>query len=219
MSGKFKSWCDGTIPTHPHSIPEAKQSLAPPHPAKGRRGFPEKQGMRESVFLCFLHAPGPMYDSVLRVGPFAGRFAWLCVEFMWMWNYYGTGTGTEKKKERKKLGGTLGRVSWSRRTWKWARGRKRLQTGGVGWPCFACLPRALGCEWWKLNGLRQTGQKHDDPTWLTGSSRRHSTAQHSTEWAEYLLDLPVLFPLAASPSWLLPVASCPPPAACCRVRF
>ena len=169
MSGKFKSWCDSTIPTHPHSIPEAKQSLAPPHPAKGRRGFLEKQGMREgvSVFLALTEC-----DSVLRVGPFAGRFAWLCV--MSMWNYYGTETRIEKGKMKKRnwdfVPGFLEQenLELGEEEEEAADGRRRQ------WPCFACLPRVLGCEWWKLERPAADSQSKT----LGTSYRRHSTAQH-----------------------------------------
>ncbi len=91
-------------PTHT-SIPEAKQSLAPPHPGKGRRGFLEEQGLR----LCELREG--VRCSVLGVGPFAGRFAWLCVDAEILWN-------RRWKWKRKEIRTDLCRVSWSWRTWK-----------------------------------------------------------------------------------------------------
>jgi hypothetical protein len=56
-----------TGPAHPHSIPEAKQPLAPPHPAAGSQGS----------FCCgYVVNCGP--GSV--VGPFDLRFARVRVE-------------------------------------------------------------------------------------------------------------------------------------------
>ena len=125
MSGKFKSWCDSTIPTHPHSIPAAKQSLAPPHPAKGRQGFLESKACDSA--RC---------DSCERVFGVGCRA--FCrsarVVVCRCGNIMEPELEPELEVEENEIGTGLCRVSWSRRSWKGARRRMR-QTGGVRWPC------------------------------------------------------------------------------------
>ena len=182
-------------PTHT-SIPEAKQSLAPPHPGKGRRGFLEEQGLRLCEMRLMREGVRCWVSGLLQVGSRG------CVS---MRKYYGTGAGNARKRNWDGLApGFLEQENLEVSGEDAADGRRSV----------AVLTQAhragLGCEWWKPKRPAAVGQKQKQYEFRrqhrvdrVGRVDRVDRIQNT----EY--------------SYRSPPARChcPLPAACCRVRF
>ena len=195
MSGKFKSWYDGTIPTHPHSIPAAKQSLAPPHPAKGRRGFLEEQawqGLRLCEMRLMREGVRCRVSGLLQVGSRG------CVS---MRKYYGTGAGTGAGSGRKRnwdglVPGFLEQENLE---------GSEAEDAADGRRSVAVLTQAR--QDWDASGGNRNEQRQSVKNKNSTSFRR----QHRVDRVDRIQNTEY--------SYRSPPARCPLPAASCRVRF